>query len=112
MYNRYIRAPDGGYTRVPQHDDEPPRSQAPPHPEPPPHAPPPPHDTSFHGPPPPRDAPHEEEKESDFISRLLGKLHLDDIDSGDLLVLLLLFFLFRQDADEELLVALGLLLIL
>lgn len=43
---------------------------------------------------------------------LLEALRLDDLDSGDLLVLLLLFFLFRQQADEELLIALGLLLIL
>ena len=47
-----------------------------------------------------------------FIRRLLEKLHLGDLDSGDLLVLLLLFLLFREKADEELLIALGLLLIL
>ena len=34
------------------------------------------------------------------------------VDSGDLLLLAILFFLFREGADEELLVALGLLLIL
>ena len=37
---------------------------------------------------------------------------MGDLDSGDLLVLLLLFMLFRENADEELLIALGLLLIL
>ena len=36
----------------------------------------------------------------------------DHVDTGDLLLLGLLFFLFRENADEELLVALGLLLIL
>ena len=34
------------------------------------------------------------------------------LQKGDLLVLLLLFMLFRENADEELLIALGLLLIL
>ena len=34
------------------------------------------------------------------------------VDAGDLLLLGLLYFLFREKADEELLVALGLLLIL
>ena len=34
------------------------------------------------------------------------------MDSGDLLLLLILFLLFRQEADEEVLIALGLLLIL
>ena len=38
--------------------------------------------------------------------------HLSSVDSGDLLLLAILFFLFREGADEELLVALGLLLIL
>jgi hypothetical protein len=42
----------------------------------------------------------------------LDKLHLGDMDSGDLLLLLILFLLFRQEADEEVLIALGLLLIL
>ena len=34
------------------------------------------------------------------------------LDAGDLLLLGLLYFLFREKADEELLIALGLLLIL
>lgn len=37
---------------------------------------------------------------------------MDHVDTGDLLLLALLFLLFREDADEELLAALGLLLIL
>jgi len=37
---------------------------------------------------------------------------LGDLDSGDLLLLLILFLLFREKADEELLIAIGLLLIL
>ena len=47
-----------------------------------------------------------------FLRHLLDQFHLDHVDTGDLLVLALLFFLFREEADEELLVALGLLLIL
>ena len=42
----------------------------------------------------------------------MDALHLEDLDTGDLLLLFLLFFLFRQKADEELLIAIGLLLIL
>jgi hypothetical protein len=44
--------------------------------------------------------------------KLFDQLHLNSLDSGDLLLLGLLFFLYREQADEELLVALGLLLIL
>ena len=47
-----------------------------------------------------------------YLRRILDQLHLDRIDAGDLLLLGLLYFLFREKADEELLVALGLLLIL
>lgn len=47
-----------------------------------------------------------------FLRHFLDQWHLDSVDTGDLLLLGLLFFLFREDADEELLVALGLLLIL
>lgn len=64
------------------------------------HAPPPP-------PPPPQGAP-----ERGFFNDLLEKLHLGDLDAGDLLLLFLLFYLSRQKADEELLIAIGLLLIL
>ena len=47
-----------------------------------------------------------------FLRHFLDRWHLDSVDTGDLLLLGLLFVLFREDADEELLVALGLLLIL
>ena len=49
---------------------------------------------------------------SGFLRHILDQLHMDHVDTGDMLLLILLFFLFREDADEELLVALGLLLIL
>ena len=58
-------------------------------------------------PPPPQGAP-----ERGFFNDLLEKLHLGDLDAGDLLLLFLLFYLSRQKADEELLIAIGLLLIL
>ena len=74
-------------------DDAPPPQEPPRH-----HAPPPP-------PPPPQGAP-----ERGFFNDLLEKLHLGDLDAGDLLLLFLLFS--RQKADEELLIAIGLLLIL
>ena len=93
MYNRYIRDDDGGYTRQPQAESQ--------H-----HMPP---------PPPPPDKPPEPPRQSGqipLLSGILDKLHLGDIDLGDLLLLLLLFHLFREDGDEELLIAIGLLLIL
>lgn len=105
MYNRYIRNDQGVYQRIPT-------------PEPGP------------GPaPPPRQAQPRDERSSpgrpvqtprptptgglgNLLSGLLGKLHLDHIDTGDLLLLAILFLLFQEDGDEELLMALGLLLIL
>lgn len=106
MYNRYIRGDGGTYTRVSMEDTPlpPPAGQRPPPPPsaspegaPPPHRP----------PPPPQPSP-----ERGLLNGLLEKLHLSDLDAGDILLLLLLFFLFRQEADEELLIAIGLLLIL
>lgn len=88
LYNRYIRGDDGVYTRVPMDEVPPPRSDPPPK-----------------GPPPPP-------PERGFFNDLLEKLHLGDLDAGDLLLLFLLFYLSRQKADEELLIAIGLLLIL
>ena len=95
MYNRYVRNDNGSYERVVQQDTRPPHSVPPPPPVPPP------------SPSPPPRAP-----ESRFFNQLLQKVHLSDIDSGDLLLLLLLFLLFQENADEELLIAIGLLLIL
>lgn len=108
MYNRYIRGDGGTYTRVSAEDAPLPPPNAP---RPP--APPPPGDAAPEGrpphgpPPPPQPAP-----ERGILNGLLEKLHLSDLDAGDILLLLLLFFLFRQEADEELLIAIGLLLIL
>lgn len=137
MYNRYFRNDQGTYerVRVPQRDH--PRSPSDePHREPfmPSDASPPPHDTppleqenhcdphrpSFaeypHG------GPHEPSIDHSghggahdsprFLGRVLEKLKLQDVDTGDILLLLILFFLFEEKADDELLIALGLLLIL
>lgn len=117
MYNRYMRNDSGVYTRMPQSDAPPPaggsvqggpHSPPPPGPKPSPGPKPPPSPPP--GPPPMPAPPHRPER--DILNRFLEKLHLGDLDSGDLLVLLLLFMLFRENADEELLIALGLLLIL
>ena len=116
MYNRYIRSDNGSYVRVPQEEPQscpsqhtsettPPRAE-----ETPPRQPPPRHETQ-------KQSPKEEHhRRTDSLTGILrhalDQLHLDSVDTGDLLLLGLLFFLFREDADEELLTALGLLLIL
>ena len=124
MYNRYIRNDQGVYTRIPE--EEPRRPQAPP---PPPGGPEPPHTADgpgagpSHAPPgagqhPPHTdvPPPQDDGRGDSLTgllrRLLDQFHLNSLDTGDLLLLAILYFLFREGADEELLVALGLLLIL
>ena len=119
MYNRYLRNDQGVYTCVPQ--EEPrrePRSEPLGSSAPPPHREPPPREPPRDTPPPP---PNGGRPEADggafregfqFLDRLLEKLHLQDLDGADLMLLLLLFFLFEEKADDELLIALGLLLIL
>ncbi|MBR2894158.1 MAG: hypothetical protein IKC03_00685 [Oscillospiraceae bacterium] len=47
-----------------------------------------------------------------LLSGILEKLKLDDLDTEDLLLLMILFLLFRDGKDDELLIALGLLFIL
>lgn len=109
MYNRYIRNDNGAYTRIPQEEKQ--RTVPPPPPEPkqqpqreqPPRREP---------PPPPSPGSRTIDGLTGFLRHLLDQLHLDRVDTGDLLLLVILFFLFKEDADEELLVALGLLLIL
>ena len=111
MYNRYVRNDSGTYTRIPE-EPLPPLSHDghggnghhdhgdhfPPPPPPP--------------PPPPLGSARRGDGISGMLRGFLDQFHLSDIDSGDLLLLGLLFFLFREEADEELLIALGLLLIL
>ena len=109
MYNRYTRNDGGTYTRMPQSDVPLPgggraggKAQGSPPPE----------SAPSPGPKPSSVPPPAPRPQREILNRLLEKLHLGDLDSGDLLVLLLLFLLFRENADEELLIALGLLLIL
>ena len=131
MYNRYIRNDQGVYTRIPEEEPSRQRDAGAPHsPEPPPV-----NDNSQA--PPSRESRQEESRQqepqweaprsggpgppprrdpADIISRtlrqVLDRFHLEQVDTGDLLLLLVLFLLFEEDADEELLFALGLLLIL
>nr|WP_325241610.1 hypothetical protein [uncultured Oscillibacter sp.] len=135
MYNRYIRNDNGSYTRIPEEGPPPSggssaggrppsgppsggsRPEGPPPGGPPPGGPPP-GGAPPGGPPPngPGGRPPHGGRPADgltgFLQHFLDQLHLDHVDTGDLLLLGLLFFLFRENADEELLVALGLLLIL
>ena len=109
MYNRYIRNDQGVYTRIPEDDPSPRAGPAPP----PPDGARPEDPTEPRQPPPPREDPPETgDGLSGTLRRLLDQLHLGDLDTGDLLLLAMLYFLFREGADEELLAALGLLLIL
>ncbi len=109
MYNRYIRNDNGVYERIPV--QEPRDTQFPP-----------PQENAGRdrpgGPPPRQDSSTGrgpgflEGGQRGILDGLLGKLKLDSIDTGDLLLLAILFLLFREGGDEELLIALGLLLIL
>ena len=113
MYNRYVRNDNGSYSRIPQEEKRTPQSG------------------SF-----PENAAEKEETSNQvahpatmippvseqkkqtkdgltgILRHFLDQFHLEQVDTGDLLLLILLFFLFREEADEELLVSLGLLLIL
>lgn len=105
MYNRYVRDQQGVYSRIPEEPKKTPPAQSEPIPPTPP----------VYGPqPPPRCKEPPPTAESQLLRRLLGKLGMDGIDTGDLLLLLILFLLFSEgdNRDEELMIAIGLLLIL
>ena len=120
MYNRYVRNDRGQYTRVPE--EEPDLHNRPaaaePQVQPPPEEPPQQKERPSDGPSRPHDARQDPPCENNgdglthLLRRILDRLHLENVDTGDLILLLLLFLLFQEDADEELLIALGLLLIL
>lgn len=110
MYNRYIRSEDGSYTRVTEEESS--RTTSPPRQEQTTSSPPPENGTPPNSPPPPFGSFGGTDGIAGYLRRILDQLHLDHIDAGDLLLLGLLYFLFREKADEELLIALGLLLIL
>lgn len=91
MYNRYI--PSGAsYTRVTV-DEDAASAASPPH----------------------QDAlptPDEEKEEKKGLASLLKSLKLDGLDTGDILLLLILLFLFLEGDDMELIITLGLVLLL
>lgn len=91
MYNRYI--PNGtAFTRIVEDDA----------PSPEPSVSPPPEEEAREGAP--------EEKKG--LASLLKGLKLDDLDTGDILLLLILLFLFLEGDDIELIITLGLMLLL
>lgn len=93
MYNRYIHDAEGAFMRISEEDTPP----------------------AAFGPPPKSDAvPHPPANEQDFLRSILKRFGMERVDTGDLLLLLILFLVFREgeSRDEELLIALGLLLIL
>ena len=96
MYNRYI--PNGAaYTRIAEED-------APAAPPPGPAAPP---DTAER-----TQKPETVEKKPSGLAGLLKHPKLEDLDTGDVLLLLILLFLFLEGDDLELIITLGLLLVL
>lgn len=97
MYNRYIPGA-GGYTRISEEDSPPVQRAGAGHTE------------SFSSP--LSDAPSTEEKDAGALHSLLKSLKLDHLDSGDVLFLLILLFLFIDGDDVELMITLGLLLLL
>lgn len=102
MYNRYLRNDDGVYKRIPMQESPPPQNASSQHSHQP------------HQPHPPQGSgsSRKVQEGEQFLQRMLGKLKLQDVDTADILLLLILFFLFEEKADDELLIALGLLLIL
>ena len=138
MYNRYIRNDDGRYQRIPTQETAVPAPQpvsgpqslsgsqpvsgpqpstgpdyAPPvsGPQPAPSSQPvsgPQQTPGDHAPPPGSPPP----PKRGFLGGILSKLKLEEIDTGDLLLLLILFLLFKDGEDVELLFALGLMLFL
>ena len=96
MYNRYIPQPDGTFRRNYIPDPPPPRRPAPPEPE----CPPPPEPEC---PPPIPDKPHrrppcqQNTGAGDFLRRLLPK----NLDTGDLMVILLLLLMAGDCAEDK-----------
>lgn len=107
MYNRYVRNDEGVYRHMPAAQSPAPDHHTPQEEQKPPHNR---CRTATCGPPP--SSPGSLLGKDGLLSGILGKLRLDEIDTGDLLLLVLLFLLFREGEDDELLIALGLLLIL
>ena len=87
MYNRYIPTP-GGYTRVTEADG------------------------AGHRPPAEPAGEKAAQAKDSPLSGLLRSLKLEGLDTGDIVLLLILLLLFLEGEDTELLIALGLLLLL
>ena len=86
MYNRYI--PNGAsFTRIPEEDAPPPREEK-------------------------RPPEAGGKTKPGALSQLLKGLKLDQLDSGDVLLLLILLFLFLEGDDMELFITLALVLLL
>lgn len=101
MYNRYI--PSGtSYTRILEEDAAPFRPSER-EPGPPPREP--------QGEP-LQPEPESAEKKKGGLAGLLKGLKLEELDTGDILLLLILLFLFLEGDDLELIITLGLLLLL
>ena len=95
MYNRYIPGA-GGYTRISEEDTPPVQQTA--------------SARTERLSPPPSGTP--EETSAGALHALFKSLKLDHLDSGDVLLLLILLFLFMEGDDVELMITLGLLLLL
>jgi hypothetical protein len=64
---------------------------------------------------PPADKPEQEElggKKSGGLAGILKSLKLEELDTGDILLLLIMLFLFLEGDDMELVITLGLILVL
>lgn len=86
MYNRYI--PNGAsFTRIPEEDAPPPREEK-------------------------RPPEAGGRPKSGVVGQLLKTLKLDQLDSGDALLMLILLFLFLEGDDMELVITLALVLLL
>lgn len=91
MYNRYVRRSDGGYERVPREESH--------------------RQEEWNNTERANEHQREDHSSSGVIQKLLKRLNLEDIDTGDILLLLILLFLFLEGEDDELLIALGILLL-
>ena len=109
MYNRYI--PDGAvYTRVPMEDDPPRRQER---------ESPPPRQEFLERPQSPPSWPSPNQNPSGLLDgaqsslkSLISSLGLEKLDSGDLLLFLILLLLLKEGDDLEMIIALGLTLLM
>lgn len=101
MYNRYIPQPDGSYRR--NRMPEPRRQEQKPQPAPPP---PPKQDTCTPPPPPPKKGGHSGHKvppsrQETSIGSFLKQILPKDLDTGDLLIILLLLLMAGDCAEDQ-----------